>query len=69
MYITILICIAIIIVSFLSFALFMRRRIAIKYITASFIITLAVEMILFMIWPVPSFYYDEIRLKVGGGGY
>ena len=67
MYITILICIAIIIVSFLSFALFMRRRIAIKYITASFIITLAVEMILFMIWPVPSFYYDEIRLKVGGG--
>ena len=44
MYITILICIAIIIISFVSMALFYHNKVAIKYIATSCIVTLVIEM-------------------------
>ena len=67
MYITILICIAIIIISFVSMALFYHNKVAIKYIATSCIVTLVIEMLLFFVWPISSLCFDEIRLKVGGG--
>lgn len=67
MYITILICIAIIIISFVSMALFYHNKVAIKYIATSCIVTFVIEMLLFFVWPISSLCFDEIRLKVGGG--
>ena len=66
MYYTILICIAIIMTSFVGAALFMRKKVAAKQIIMSCVVALVLDMLLFAFWPIPSFCFENIKVTALG---
>lgn len=64
MYVTILVCVAIMMTLFGLFTFILRKKVTKKHIVVTCIIVFVIEMLFFFIYPMPTFFFDKVRLKI-----
>lgn len=66
MHYTFFICVCILILVFGVYTLFMYQKKALKNVIVTCFLTIVLNLLLFAIWPIPSFYFDIVNITASG---